>query len=155
MKDRQLKYHDNYFYYIGGCNDTFSSIIWFLQFLERFHWFPDFFISYSMLTFSLFILLRQLMGCMHSLNFVFLLLDTALNSLVCCILIRCWSRKSNFLYSELKQNDLCFFQPFPWFRMAYFVLWSCIYVIFQWILHARGFSWWACYFVNVFYYIRV
>uniref|UniRef100_A0A1D1ZFH9 3-methyl-2-oxobutanoate hydroxymethyltransferase n=1 Tax=Anthurium amnicola TaxID=1678845 RepID=A0A1D1ZFH9_9ARAE len=57
--------------------------------------------------------LNLLMGCMHSLNLVFLLLDTALNRL-----------------------------PFPWFRMAYFVLWSCLYVIFQWILHACGFSWW-------------
>ncbi|XP_042390830.1 uncharacterized protein LOC121982038 isoform X3 [Zingiber officinale] len=57
--------------------------------------------------------LDLLTGCMHTLNFIFLLLDTTLNSL-----------------------------PFPWFRMAYFVLWSCIYVIFQWILHACGFSWW-------------
>ncbi|XP_010941491.2 uncharacterized protein [Elaeis guineensis] len=57
--------------------------------------------------------LDLVMGCMHSLNLVFLVLDTALNSL-----------------------------PFPWFRMAYFVLWSCIYVIFQWVLHACGFSWW-------------
>ncbi|XP_038988515.1 uncharacterized protein LOC120103923 isoform X2 [Phoenix dactylifera] len=57
--------------------------------------------------------LDLVMGCMHSLNLVFLVLDTALNSL-----------------------------PFPWFCMAYFVLWSCIYVIFQWVLHACGFSWW-------------
>ncbi|CAL9206144.1 unnamed protein product [Musa hybrid cultivar] len=64
--------------------------------------------------------LDLLMGCMHSLNFVFLLLDTALNSL-----------------------------PFPWFRMAYFVLWSCIYVIFQWILHACGFSWWPYRFLQL------
>ncbi|THU55943.1 hypothetical protein C4D60_Mb11t11970 [Musa balbisiana] len=64
--------------------------------------------------------LDLLMGCMHSLNFVFLLLDTALNSL-----------------------------PFPWFRMAYFVLWSCIYVIFQWILHACGFSWWPYRFLEL------
>ncbi|XP_073014342.1 uncharacterized protein [Typha latifolia] len=54
-----------------------------------------------------------IMVCMHSLNAVFLLVDTALNNL-----------------------------PFPWFRMAYFVFWSCIYVIFQWVLHACGFSWW-------------
>ncbi|XP_078158455.1 protein rolling protein isoform X2 [Carex rostrata] len=53
------------------------------------------------------------MGCMHSLNLLFLLVDTLLNSM-----------------------------PFPWFRMAYFILWSCTYVIFQWILHACGFSWW-------------
>ncbi|XP_058083343.1 uncharacterized protein LOC131231229 isoform X1 [Magnolia sinica] len=57
--------------------------------------------------------LNMLMGCMHVLNALFLLLDTALNSM-----------------------------PFPWFRLAYFVLWSCLYVIFQWVLHACGFTWW-------------
>ncbi|KAL6968695.1 hypothetical protein U1Q18_034492 [Sarracenia purpurea var. burkii] len=57
--------------------------------------------------------LNLLMGCMHILNAVFLLLDTAVNSL-----------------------------PFPWFRLAYFVLWSCCYVIFQWIIHACGYSMW-------------
>ncbi|XP_030948087.1 uncharacterized protein LOC115972080 [Quercus lobata] len=57
--------------------------------------------------------LNLLMGFMHTLNAFFLLLDTSLNSL-----------------------------PFPWFRLAYFVLWSCIYVIFQWVIHACGFSWW-------------
>ncbi|CAA6668939.1 unnamed protein product [Spirodela intermedia] len=57
--------------------------------------------------------LNLLMGSMHSLNLVFLLLDTALNRM-----------------------------PFPWFGMAYFVLWSCLYVTFQWILHACGFTWW-------------
>ncbi|KAJ6729322.1 PROTEIN ROLLING PROTEIN [Salix viminalis] len=57
--------------------------------------------------------LNALMGCMHSLNAVFLLIDTALNSL-----------------------------PFPWFRLAYFVQWSCLYVIFQWVIHACGFTWW-------------
>ncbi|KAJ7973119.1 putative Transmembrane protein [Quillaja saponaria] len=57
--------------------------------------------------------LNVLMGCMHTLNAVFLLLDTALNNL-----------------------------PFPWFRIAYFVLWSCGYVIFQWVIHACGFTWW-------------
>ncbi|KAJ3696325.1 hypothetical protein LUZ61_000030 [Rhynchospora tenuis] len=54
-----------------------------------------------------------IMGCMHSLNLLFLLVDTFLNSM-----------------------------PFPWFGMTYFILWSCTYVIFQWILHACGFSWW-------------
>ncbi|KAJ4727882.1 Protein rolling protein [Melia azedarach] len=57
--------------------------------------------------------LNMLMGCMHTVNAVFLLLDTALNSL-----------------------------PFPWFRIAYFVQWSCLYVIFQWVIHACGFTWW-------------
>ncbi|XP_043812328.1 uncharacterized protein LOC110614751 isoform X2 [Manihot esculenta] len=55
--------------------------------------------------------LNALMGCMHTLNAVFLLLDTALNSL-----------------------------PFPWFRLAYFVQWSCLYVVFQWVIHACGFT---------------
>ncbi|KAF8394727.1 hypothetical protein HHK36_020944 [Tetracentron sinense] len=57
--------------------------------------------------------LNLLMGCMHTLNAVFLLLDTALNNL-----------------------------PFPWFRLAYFVLWSSLYVVFQWVIHACGFTWW-------------
>ncbi|KAL0927359.1 hypothetical protein M5K25_001523 [Dendrobium thyrsiflorum] len=51
--------------------------------------------------------------CMHSLNAVFLLTDTAFNRL-----------------------------PFPWFGMAYFILWSCIYLAFQWVLHACGLTWW-------------
>ncbi|XP_068302617.1 uncharacterized protein [Pyrus communis] len=57
--------------------------------------------------------LNTLMCCMHTLNAAFLLLDTTLNSL-----------------------------PFPWFRISYFVLWSCIYIAFQWIIHALGFPWW-------------
>ncbi|KAL3498137.1 hypothetical protein ACH5RR_040869 [Cinchona calisaya] len=57
--------------------------------------------------------LNLLMGCIHTLNAVFLLLDTSINSL-----------------------------PFPWFRLAYFVLWSCCYVIFLWVIHACGFTWW-------------
>ncbi|KAK2403386.1 protein rolling protein [Trifolium repens] len=57
--------------------------------------------------------LNMLMGCMHTLNAFFLLFDTLLNNL-----------------------------SFPWFRIAYFVLWSCSYVIFQWVIHACGFKWW-------------
>ncbi|KAL3725234.1 hypothetical protein ACJRO7_030272 [Eucalyptus globulus] len=57
--------------------------------------------------------LNVVMGCMHTLNAFFLLVDTALNNL-----------------------------PFPWFRFAYFTLWSSIYVIFQWVIHACGYSWW-------------
>ncbi|KAK9202032.1 hypothetical protein WN944_017241 [Citrus x changshan-huyou] len=55
----------------------------------------------------------SLIACMHTLNAVFLLLDTALNSL-----------------------------PFPWFRIAYFIQWSCLYCVFQWVIHACGFTWW-------------
>ncbi|PIA37982.1 hypothetical protein AQUCO_02900083v1 [Aquilegia coerulea] len=57
--------------------------------------------------------LKLLMVCMHTFNVLFLLLETALNNL-----------------------------SFPTFRLAYFVLWSCLYIIFQWIIHACGFPWW-------------
>lgn len=57
--------------------------------------------------------LNTLMGCMHTLNAFFLLVDTTLNSM-----------------------------PFPWFRISYFIQWSCLYVVFQWVIHACGFSWW-------------
>ncbi|GMH20919.1 hypothetical protein Nepgr_022761 [Nepenthes gracilis] len=57
--------------------------------------------------------LNLLMGCMHILNATFILLDTAVNSL-----------------------------PFPWFRLSYFVIWSSAYVIYQWVVHACGLSWW-------------
>ncbi|KAK9090382.1 hypothetical protein Sjap_023559 [Stephania japonica] len=45
--------------------------------------------------------------CMHSVNAFFLLADTALNSL-----------------------------RFPWFRIAYFLIFTATFVIFQWIIHA-------------------
>ncbi|XP_044503950.1 uncharacterized protein LOC123224379 [Mangifera indica] len=64
--------------------------------------------------------LNTLMGCMHTLNIAFLLLDSALNNL-----------------------------PFPWFRIAYFIQWSCIYVVFQWVIHACGFSWWPYPFIEL------
>ncbi|KAI4341629.1 hypothetical protein MLD38_026328 [Melastoma candidum] len=64
--------------------------------------------------------LNLLMGSMHTLNLFFLLVDTSLNSL-----------------------------SFPWFRLSYFVLWSCTYVIFQWVIHACGFSWWPYPFLQV------
>ncbi|KAJ0495413.1 hypothetical protein HanIR_Chr12g0608491 [Helianthus annuus] len=51
--------------------------------------------------------LNYLNVSLHSLNIVFLLIDVILNRL-----------------------------RFPLFRLAYFVLWTCIFVIFQWILHA-------------------
>lgn len=44
---------------------------------------------------------------LHSINAVFLLIDVFLNRL-----------------------------PFPFFRIAYFGLWTCMFVIFQWLLHA-------------------
>ncbi|XP_020591860.1 uncharacterized protein LOC110032542 [Phalaenopsis equestris] len=61
-----------------------------------------------------------MMACLHSLNAIFLIVDSILNSL-----------------------------PFPLFGMAFFVLWSCIYVAFQWILHACGFKWWPYPFMDL------
>ncbi|KAF5200049.1 transmembrane protein [Thalictrum thalictroides] len=57
---------------------------------------------------------------MHSLNAVFLLGETALNCL-----------------------------RFPWFRIGYFVLWTCIFVIFQWVLHACVSIWWPYPFLDL------
>ncbi|XP_009603331.1 uncharacterized protein [Nicotiana tomentosiformis] len=57
--------------------------------------------------------LTLLIGCMHSVNAIFLLLDSVLNNL-----------------------------QFTWFGLTYFVLWSCCYVVFQWTLHACCLNWW-------------
>ncbi|KAL6657440.1 hypothetical protein ACP70R_005220 [Stipagrostis hirtigluma subsp. patula] len=58
---------------------------------------------------------------MHSLNAVFLIVDSVLNNM-----------------------------PFPWYRMAFFVFWSCTYVTFQWVLHACGaISWWPYPFLDL------
>ncbi|GAB2226354.1 hypothetical protein Drorol1_Dr00022156 [Drosera rotundifolia] len=57
---------------------------------------------------------------MHSVNIIFLLGDTALNSL-----------------------------QFPWFRIAYFMLWTISYVSFQWVLHACFFIGWPYQFLDL------
>lgn len=57
---------------------------------------------------------------MHSLNAVFLLGDTTLNCL-----------------------------RFPWFRIAYFVVWTGIFVISQWIIHACTSIWWPYPFLDL------
>lgn len=57
---------------------------------------------------------------MHTLNAVLLLGDTALNCL-----------------------------PFPWFRVSYFILWTGIFVIFQWIVHACVSIWWPYPFLDL------
>ncbi|KAH0462457.1 hypothetical protein IEQ34_010032 [Dendrobium chrysotoxum] len=57
---------------------------------------------------------------MHSVNAVFLLGDTALNCL-----------------------------QFPWFRIAYFLLWTSIYVIFQWVYHICKSIWWPYPFLDL------
>ncbi|KAJ3694280.1 hypothetical protein LUZ60_009760 [Juncus effusus] len=57
---------------------------------------------------------------MHSVNVVFLIGDIALNSL-----------------------------RFPWFRIAYFLLFTGIFVIFQWIVHASVSMWWPYPFLDL------
>ncbi|GKV36431.1 hypothetical protein SLEP1_g44566 [Rubroshorea leprosula] len=57
---------------------------------------------------------------MHSINAVFLLGDTVFNCL-----------------------------RFPYFRIAYFFLWTVAYVIFQWILHACVHIWWPYPFLDL------
>lgn len=57
---------------------------------------------------------------MHSLNAVFLIGDTALNCL-----------------------------RFPWFRISYFILWTSIFVISQWIIHACVSIWWPYPFLDL------
>ncbi|GAV74079.1 hypothetical protein CFOL_v3_17561, partial [Cephalotus follicularis] len=61
-----------------------------------------------------------LLVCMHSINAVFLLGDTILNCL-----------------------------RFPMFQIAYFVLWTGIFVIFQWIIHACVSIWWPYPFLDL------
>uniref|UniRef100_A0A5B7AFK8 Uncharacterized protein n=1 Tax=Davidia involucrata TaxID=16924 RepID=A0A5B7AFK8_DAVIN len=57
---------------------------------------------------------------MHTINAVFLFVDTALNCL-----------------------------RFPWFRIAYFFFWTAIYVISQWIVHACVSLWWPYPFLDL------
>ncbi|XP_050371838.1 uncharacterized protein LOC126789823 [Argentina anserina] len=64
--------------------------------------------------------LNFMMVSMHSVNVVFLLGETILNSL-----------------------------RFPMFRISYFVLWTGIFVIFQWIIHACKNMWWPYPFLDL------
>ncbi|XP_038705136.1 uncharacterized protein LOC120001000 isoform X1 [Tripterygium wilfordii] len=64
--------------------------------------------------------LSFMMVSMHSVNAVFVIGDTILNSM-----------------------------RFPMFRIAYFVLWTGIFVIFQWIIHACVSLWWPYPFLDL------
>ncbi|KAJ4711071.1 Transmembrane protein [Melia azedarach] len=64
--------------------------------------------------------LNFLIVCMHSVNAIFLIGDTILNCL-----------------------------QFPMFRFAYFMLWTGIFVIFQWIIHAIVSLWWPYPFLDL------
>ncbi|KAL0341518.1 UNVERIFIED_CONTAM: hypothetical protein Scaly_1814400 [Sesamum calycinum] len=41
------------------------------------------------------------------------------------------------------------FQRFPWFRIGYFFLWTAVYVLFQWIVHACIAIWWPYPFLDL------
>nr|XP_043635202.1 uncharacterized protein LOC122606310 [Erigeron canadensis] len=56
----------------------------------------------------------------HSLNIILLLGETAMNSL-----------------------------RFPWFRISYFILFTAVYVVFEWIVHAFVETWWPYPFLDV------
>ncbi|KAK8529426.1 hypothetical protein V6N13_102345 [Hibiscus sabdariffa] len=64
--------------------------------------------------------LNYLLVCMHSVNAVFLVGDTILNCM-----------------------------RFPFFRIAYFVLWTGTFVVFQWIIHACINLWWPYPFLDL------
>ncbi|KAL3648149.1 hypothetical protein CASFOL_009117 [Castilleja foliolosa] len=64
--------------------------------------------------------LTLIIGIMHSVNAVFLIIETTLNRL-----------------------------PFTWFGIVYFVMWSGAYVVFQWVLHACCFTWWPYPFLDL------
>jgi hypothetical protein len=56
----------------------------------------------------------------HSINVVFMIGDTAMNSL-----------------------------RFPWFRIAYFLLWTGAFVNVQWLIHASISIWWPYPFLDL------
>ncbi|KAI3948274.1 hypothetical protein MKW92_035262 [Papaver armeniacum] len=64
--------------------------------------------------------LKPMVVIMHSMDAVFFLADAALNSM-----------------------------SFSWFRISYFILFSAIYVIFQWVIHACISLWWPYPFLDV------
>ncbi|KAJ7537756.1 hypothetical protein O6H91_11G021000 [Diphasiastrum complanatum] len=49
------------------------------------------------------------------------------------------------LMGEISLNSM----PFPWFRGAYFALWSILYVVFQWSVHLLGLQWWPYPFLDI------
>lgn len=87
------------------------------------------------------LLLLQLMVCMHSVNAVFLVGDMILNCMVSFYFL---SGSTTLLFVQFPSHWMRIFssfQRFPFFRIAYFVLWTAAFVIFQWIIHACVSMW--------------
>lgn len=76
---------------------------------------------------------------MHTVNVILLLGDTALNCLVCSFGYMFYSHV-RFIFlifsSILNFFNLLLLQRVPLFRISFFILWTGLFVIFQWILHA-------------------
>ncbi|XP_021692506.2 uncharacterized protein LOC110673672 isoform X1 [Hevea brasiliensis] len=53
------------------------------------------------------------------------------------------------LYPFLTAKDYTLDFRFPTFRIAYFILWTCIFVISQWIIHACVSMWWPYPFLDL------
>ncbi|CAF1884734.1 unnamed protein product [Brassica oleracea] len=80
----------------------------------------------------------------HSVNVVFLLGETFLNSLVCISILSLLKHNNMMMVIVLMTLMMIslFTQWFPLFRISYFVLWTGVFVILQWIVHACV-SWYA------------
>ncbi|WOH10554.1 hypothetical protein DCAR_0730023 [Daucus carota subsp. sativus] len=61
------------------------------------------------------------------------------------LVINMHSINAVFLVGEAAFNCM----RFPWFRIAYFFLWTTVYVIFQWILHSLSATWWPYPFLDL------
>ncbi|KAM3296021.1 hypothetical protein ACQJBY_038381 [Aegilops geniculata] len=61
------------------------------------------------------------------------------------LLIGMHSVNAVFLLGEASLNSL----RFPWFRIAYFFLYTALYVVFQWIVHASTPTWWPYPFLDL------
>ncbi|XP_051195389.1 uncharacterized protein [Lolium perenne] len=61
------------------------------------------------------------------------------------LLIGMHSVNAVFLLGEASLNRM----RFPWFRIAYFFLWTALYVVFQWIVHASTQIWWPYPFLDL------
>ncbi|KAK9117189.1 hypothetical protein Sjap_016136 [Stephania japonica] len=61
------------------------------------------------------------------------------------MLIGVHSVNAIFLFGDTAFNCL----RFPWFRIAYFILWTAVFVIFQWIVHGCISLWWPYPFLDL------
>ncbi|XP_031277019.1 uncharacterized protein LOC116135452 [Pistacia vera] len=61
------------------------------------------------------------------------------------IVISMHSVNAVVLVGDVILNDL----RFPLFRIAYYILWTCTFVIFQWIIHACSNLWWPYAFLDL------